>query len=222
MVKKTKKKEVGKKKGKEKTDKEKKLELKNLKKRQEKQIRVFIVVMISLLIFIFIIYAFIQATLKFSYTGLEFEKVRQGDLILYRTSVFPIFLREDPRVLRDIPIEGKIILQKNIGIGGEKDVLEECEDSTLAATTLSIFYGRSGLQTFSASTNKAEAEEFDVTYVECNLNNDYSVILLKKGEENKISKKASCYILEAKDCEVMNIAERFIVASYAHSRGIEV
>ena len=192
------------------------------RKKQEKQIKIFVVIMLALLVFIFVVYAFIQATLKFSYAGLEFEKVRQGDLVLYRTPVFPIFLREDPRELRDIGIEGRIILQRKVGIAGEKELLENCEDSTLAATTLAVFYGKTGLQPFSASTNKTEAEEFDIGYVECNLNANYSVIMLVNGEENRIKKNGECYVLEVKDCEVMDVSERFIVASYVHSRGIEI
>ena len=199
-----------------------KIEGKASRKKQEKQIRIFIIVMLALLVFLFIVYAFIRATLKFNYAGLEFEKVRQGELILYRTDVFPVFLREDPRELRDIEVKERIILQKKIGIGGEKELLESCEDSTIAATTLSIFYGKTGLQPFSASVNKTESEEFGISYVECGLGADYSVINLVKGGENKISKKGNCYTLEVKDCEVMDVTERFIVASYAHSRGIEI
>ncbi len=207
---------------KKKEDELKKLESKKLRKKQEKQIRIFIIVMLSLLIFILLIYVFIQATLKFSYAGLEFEKLRQGELILYRTPIFPIFLREDPRELRDIPIEGKISLQRKIGITGDKGFLESCEDSTLAGTSLSIFYGRTGLEPFSASTNETEAEEFNVVHVKCGLGTDYSVIMFEEGEENKIRKKGECYILEVNNCEFMKVSERFIVASYAHSRGIEV
>ena len=44
-----------------------------------------------------------------------------------------------------------------------------------------------------------------------------------EDEERKIEKEGECYILRVKDCEdVMKVTERFIVASYAHSNGIEV
>lgn len=205
-----------------KVEEERRVKKKNIKGMQEKQIRIFIVAMISLLIFIFIVYAFIQFSLKFSYAGLEFEKVREGDLILYRTLTFPIFLREDPRELRDIGIEGKVILQKRVGIGGDKEIINGCEDSTIAATTLALFYGKSGFEPFSATRDKEEAENFNITYVECQSNLKYSVILFEKSDENKIRSEGNCYILEINNCEVMDVTERFILASYVHSRGIEL
>ncbi len=224
-------KKVKKKQGKNKVRKKKKVEREKAeeeikiipRKKQERQIRMFVFVMIFLLVFIFIVYSFIQATLKFSYAGLEFEKVRQGQLILYKTPIFPIYFRYDPRQLRDIDVEGKIMLQKEIGIGGSLEIIDGCEDSTLAATTLSIFFGKTGLKPFSATHNETEAEKFNITYLDCNLNSEKSGIFLEKGEENKIKRKGQCYVLEVKSCsEIMKVTERFIIASYAHSRNIEV
>ena len=92
-----------------------------------------------------------------------------------------------------------------------------------AATTSSIFYGKNGLEPFPGTTDKNESETNNIAYIECKLNSNYSAILLEKGDETKIEKEGECYILRVKDCEdVMKVTERFIVASYAHSNGIEV
>lgn len=214
---------MGKKKvGKESAKKEIESGKKKLRKKQEKQLKVFLIIMLSLLIFIFIAYVFVQASLKFRYAGLEFKKVRQGELVLYQTPVFPVFLRNDPRELRDIEVESKILLQKRVGIGGEKELIESCKESVVAAASLAIFYGRTGLETFSATTNKEEAKEQGIELVDCSLNTNYSAILFESGEESRIEKEANCYILRVKDCEFLEAAERFMVASYAHSHGIEV
>jgi len=141
---------------------------------------------------------------------------------LYRTPSFPIFLRFDPRDLRNILAEDIIKLKTTIGIGGDQALVEGCEDSTIAATSLALFYGKTGLKTFSATKDKEQAEKYNITYVDCSLNAPYSAILFVEGEENKINREGDCYLLEVKNCEMLRVAERFIVASHANSRNIEV
>src|SRR3989344_5520494 len=120
------------KKGKKREEKsEGKEEKGKIRRKQERQIKIFLLVMFFLLVFIFAIYMFYLASVKFRYAGLEFEKVREGKLILYRTPVLPIFLRNDPRELRDIKIDSRIILKRKIGIAGIEKILEKCKDRVL-------------------------------------------------------------------------------------------
>ncbi len=224
--------------GERKEEKEEKKTLrKKIKEKEERQTRIFVIFMVGLILSVILFYFLFQDIKKFEYAGLEFEKIRQGNLNLYSTkfplrdisgrvvAYLPFYFREDPRKLRDIRIEGRIILdnRKPVAITASKEVIESCEDSILAAATLSInFFGPLGIKAFPATTNKSESEILNRTYVSCNDTSNHSIILFEKGDENKIVKNGDCYLLEFKNCEIMNITERFILGLYAHPRNIEI
>jgi hypothetical protein len=212
---------------------------KSLKSKQEKQIRLAIFVMLALILLIFFISFLIEHSKKFKYAGLQFVKGKKGNLILYQTkfplrdmggkvvAYLPFYFREDPRRLKRIEMDGTIKLKKTVALAANKEVIKSCEDSILAATTLSLFLSKSGINSFPATTNKSEAELYNRTYVSFGSSLEYSVLIFRnseEGEESKIKKTGmwDVYILNFADCEIMNVTERFMLGLYAHSRGIEI
>lgn len=206
-----------------------------MKKRdEEKQLKIAIYVMAGLILIVFLGSYMINNSKGFSYAGLEFQKEKRGELELYLTSIpiidpantgemnhFNFYFREDPRKLENIGIHDRINLGGNVAIASGKKDIESCEDSILAATTLSVFLKQIDINLFPATTNKTEAEESDRIYANCS-DSKYVTVEILNGDENKIVKEENCYKLVAKDCEVMNVAERFMLGAYAHANGIEI
>jgi len=208
---------------------------KSIVKLEEKQIKIFVWVMIFAVVFFLAIYLSAISEKKFKYSGLIFEKKGQGDLFLYYTefpvidfngnvvSKIPFYFREDPRKLQDIAIlGGKIMLRKNVALAINGDDIENCEDGVLSGTVISLFLSKSGVSSFGATTNQKEAEELNRRYVNCKNPGDYSVIVFQKADENKIIKSGDCYTIQYSNCEIMNVTEKFMIALYAHSRGIDI
>ena len=169
---------------------------------------------------------------KFDYAGLEFEKGKLGNLILYKAELPAkditgnavgyslLYLREDPRKLKNIEIKSPVILKKDVALASDKDFIESCDDSIVAAATLSVYLNTIGRNPFPATLNKAEADLLNRTYASCNNAEGYSVVSFEKSDKNEIEKNNECYVLKIADCNIMNLTERFILASYANSRRI--
>jgi hypothetical protein len=200
-------------------------------KKQEKQIRLFIVLMLFLVVSIFLIYFLIERARKFNYSGLEFVRVKQGNLILYNAQ-FPyltgkvinqlsVYFREDPRKLDRINIQGNIRLKKVVALSASPEIFG-CEDNILALSTLSLYLGNLRIKTIGAVADQEEADKLNLTYASCNDTSKYSVLVFKNGTESKITQKGDCYILESKDCEIMNVTERFMLGIYAHAKGVRL
>jgi len=207
--------------------------------KEEKQIRTIFIMMVCLVLLIFLVYLLIESTKKFEYIDLEFRKVKKGDLNLYYTK-FPVrdlsgeirgyrgfYFREDPRALEDIKIDGKIKLKKDAALAADSDI-SGCEDSILAASTLTLFLQTAGVKSFGATTDKVEAIRYGRSYVNCGeknsiLLNDYTIISFKESNETRIEQRNNgCYIINVANCDIMNATERFMMGVYAHSRGIEI
>jgi len=204
-------------------------------KRQEKQLKLVVVFMIFLIASIFLFYWLSVKMNQFEYAGLKFEKTKQGSITFYQTKFpfkdmfgnivgyLPVYFREDPRKLSNITVDAKINLKKNVALAIDSETVK-CEDSILAATTLSLFLGQAGVNSFGATTNETEAKMLNRTYVECMETSNYSVIIFDNSLVNRIDKSlfSDCYTLSVANCEIMNVTERFMLALYAQSQGKEL
>ena len=204
------------------------------KKKFEKQVQLIFVFMAILIAAIFLSYWFSREIKQFNYAGLEFEKVKIGSLVLYQTKFplrdvtgdiakyMPFYFREDPRKLKGMQVEGNIRLKTNVAIAANADIVEKCPDSILSGTSLALYLNNLGITSFGATTNKTEAEEYKRNYVNCNNTEKYSILIFQNGNESKIKKEGDCYMLYVKNCEIMNVTERFMIGVYAHSMGREI
>jgi len=214
----------------------KKIEGRKIKKKQENQLKLIAMLMIILVLSIGAFYFIAQELKKFNYGGVNFQKTKQGDLILYLAN-FPlskltgnavndvnIYFRTDPRQLESILIEGRILLKKNVALAVNSDELK-CSDKVVAGTTLSQFLGRFGISAFGATTDLNEAQDLNRTYVSCEDASayDYSVVHFVDGNASSIKKVGNdCYILEVANCEIMNVTERFMIGAWSGVTRIEL
>ncbi len=203
--------------------------------KQEKQLRKILIIMAAVLFLVFAFYTLSIKLKNFEYAGLQFEKIKQNGKVIYYVAKVPVadnsgkiadylsvYMREDPRKLGRIGISGDIKIKKTISLAASSETIESCEDSVLAGTTLALFLNKIGGSTFTATTNKTEAEEKKRNYVNCSDASDYTMVLFENGDESSIHQKENCYVLTFANAEIMNVTERFIVGIYAHANGIEL
>jgi hypothetical protein len=139
---------------------------------------------------------------------------------------YRLYLRNDPRELENVPINGQIRIKDKI-IMSSDDI--KCEDANIAGAGLGDFWGSIlGVdQVVPGTINKTLADEKDIEYVTCNTEEvvflDSTVLIFKEGETTEITQKSkNCYEITVKDCEVLKGTERFILGLYAHTTGKEI
>ena len=201
----------------------------------EKQIKFLVVIMAVLLLGIFIVY-FITANSKtFTYGGLDFQKINFDKLIMYYSKIpqksitgdvvrnYNLYLEKDPRTLNNIPVQGKIALKFDTIVSTDP-AIDHCSGGAGAGMKLSEFFLAAGIKSVSALMNESYALEKRKSYVPtCNESLPYTILLVRPGSESKIVQMSqNCYSLEIKDCQTLEVIERFIVAAIAHSKDIEV
>lgn len=205
----------------------------NLEEIQNKQVKwaVFFMIGIILIVVLFFVIKsnFID---RFDYKGLEFQKTQLGEIRFY-SARFPIVsgtgkvigdyavnLRNDPRKLDYITINtttGKIEFAVDRNKYGDVYIslnpfMEICEDSGIAVLTLSTFLRDSGLNVKSAVTDKAYAKANNLTQRWCTNSGFDTVIIVTNGNETSINEIApNCYEMSFKECEVLQVSERFIL-----------
>ena len=205
-------------------------------KKQEKVVKIVVLSMVFVIAAIIVFYWLSLESKKFTYGGASFEKTESGKITFYNAR-FPlvdssgnvatnldVLFKEDPRLLKDIPIEGVIELRQNTFIAIPNDIwAENCKDSIVAATTLSLFLKKAGLTVEPASLNETDAAKNGVAQVSCDKASKYSIVVLQNGTDRFIKREGDCYILQAgANCDILNVTERFMVGLYASSKGIEI
>lgn len=202
--------------------KESKASKKKLEKAYEKQIKTAVIIMIVIIFSFIFTYWVIQQTKKFEYHGFKFQIEKEGQLEYYNTLLeyispytgekipFIIRLKNDPRVLENIPIEGDIILKKNV-LFSISPSMENCSESVATLVDFSRTLKAFGINATSATNSRDYAEKSGAQYADCRDAIGQSVILLREGDSTQIIKDKDCYILEFNNCETREIYERFIL-----------
>ena len=186
---------------------------------------------------IYILYTSYLESKKIEYVGLKFEKKKLGDLTFYYTQIplfdkngintmnYSMYLRNDPRELEGIKIDGVIRIKSKTILASDSGL--QCENNGLAGGELGQ---ASGLWTkvIAGTMNKTLAESKNIPYVSCNASEgvyylDSTSLIFKVANVTGISQKGTdCYEISVANCEILEGVERFIIGMYAHSRGIEI
>jgi len=213
-----------------------KQEKKNISQ-NERQLRWILIGMVCVLLIGILVYVVVQEMKKFEYGGLDFEKIMYDQLLLYHSKIpvsdssgnllvnYNLYLRNDPRQLGDIPVNGSIKLMKYTYVSLDPEAEVGCSDSGIAGANFFSFLKIAGVDAKLAYNNKTYALARNVSYGSCQDNRAlyYGYLVIKKGEENKIVQiDNNCYELYFKDCDILKVTERFMVAAVAHSKGIAV
>ncbi len=202
---------------------------------QEKQLKYVVITMIAIVVVALVVYYWVQESKRFEYGGIKFEEIDSNKIKMYQGKIpikdaggnlvanYNIFLRNDPRELDDIAVNGSIRFMPNVVASLAPEAERDCSDNGIAGANFFGFLKSAGLKTLLAYNNQRYAEERNASYAVCRQNVGYTLVSIVKGSENKITQNSQdCYTLEFKDCDILKVVERFIVASYAQSKGISV
>ena len=201
----------------------------------EKHLKYIVLIMVVLLLGVFLVYFFITSSKTFSYGGLDFQKVNYDKLQLYYSKIpqktatgevirnYNLYLEKDPRTLKGISVQGTILLKTNLIVSTDP-AIDKCSGGAVAGAKLNDFFSASEIKpVWSASMNESYALEKNKSYVTCNESLPYTILLVQPGDKNQIVQvSTNCYSLEIKDCQTIDVIERFIVAAIANSKGIKV
>jgi len=181
---------------------------------QNKLLRnIFIAIGMVILGFLITLMVFYSMS-HFESDGVKYNILKEGTIKFYHTS-FPsnfvtksrtidynVYLRNDPRELKSIPFEGDLVLLEMAVIDSKENF--DCEgDGVIAVANFNQIMGAMGVQ-----INK------DPEYAQCDSAGRYMFFNLKSGDETKIVQTGpACYDFVIKDCEVLDVTEKFLVKS---------
>lgn len=150
---------------------------------------------------------------NFESESIKYNLIKEGDVTFYHTS-FPskfivpartieynVYLRKDPRELKEINFEGNLMRLEMAVIDSKENF--DCEgDGVIAVANFNQIMKAMGTEVI----RDPEAS--------CDSGGRYNYFELKSGEETKIVQTGpACYDLIIKDCEVLEVTERFLIES---------
>lgn len=179
----------------------------------EKQNRILKGILIVMGTIILLIVAWIliaQSVRTFGYSILDFEVVKEGDLIFYRTGLpvtyqgqpteYSFYLRNDARKLeKKVDFNGNLSLKNNLVLNLEQEF--RCDGKgVIAVANLIKLYQFVGIKVI---TDKNAT---------CDEQGRYTFIQILEGSETKIEQTGpSCYDIYISDCEILEGTERMMI-----------
>ncbi len=204
-------------------------------KRQNTYIKLVLVGMAVVMILLVGFLGLRTKSMSFEYVGLQFEKTKFGQLVIYQTAIpitsitgeaianYNLNLRNDPRNLESIPIEGRIRMRRSVLLALDPS-MEDCQDNSFAGLNLAQFLAAAGVQAKGATTNKTYAEENGVPFASCETGLEFTIVITEKANATQIKKETEeCYKIQVANCnDLVKATERFIVGVIGHSSGYDV
>lgn len=203
------------KKGKEKIVKKSgNLPLKNITKKEldkENKILRNVLIGIGIILLIVIIITLVVYNSKtIEYKNVEFKKIDYSGLILYHTS-FPLtynnksviyneYLRINPRkTVANVPFEGELAAKDTMVINFEDEFI--CNgDGVISVVNLRDLYQIIGIKVMTDPN------------ATCDVYGRYMYLNILSGNETKVVQTNTyCYNLYVKDCEILDVTERFMI-----------
>jgi hypothetical protein len=148
---------------------------------------------------------------NFEYNGVKYNVLKEGDITFYHTDFqsrfvkpgitvrYNVYLRNDPRELKNIPFEGNLAMLEMAVIDSKENF--DCEGD-----------GAIAIANFNQIMKAMGTEVIRDPEASCDSSGRYMFFDLKSGEETKIVQTGpACYDFIIKDCEVILATERFLI-----------
>ena len=182
---------------------------------ESKQLRnVFLVVGFLALMFIGA-FVFINSVRHFKYGGVDFNVVKEGELILYQTSLpvkvtdrttgavvrndYNFYFRNDPRKLKDVVFDGHVNIKQNVIMNFTENFNCDGDGVIGVANMMNLF----GILKINAEINNS---------LGCSKESQYTFLRLQSGNETGIEQvHTNCYDLTINNCEVLEVTEKYLI-----------
>ena len=202
---------------KEKKNLKKEKKTKSPKKERQEQIKrennilKGILIIVGLIIVLIITWVIISKSIRtFGYASLDFEVVKEGDIIFYRTGLptmyqgqlteYNFYLRNDARKLDEkVPFNGVLDLKSTAVLNIKQEFT--CEGKgVIAVANLLKLYQFIGIDVISDENATCDPEA------------KYTFIQILEGPETKIEQTGqSCYDIYINNCEILEGTERMMI-----------
>ena len=169
------------------------------------------VIMTGLVLFFLAFYLMSYFTNHIEVQGVNFEIVKMGQLIFYKTSLptmyngtkadYNFYLRTDPRKLVNIPFDGSISLSSNMVLNMTDDF--NCNgDGRIAVANVQNLYSFLGVKMIRDEN------------ASCDPQGRYMFLRITGGNKTEISEygiSGGCYNMEVNNCEILPATEKFML-----------
>jgi hypothetical protein len=196
-------------------------EINDRERKENKQLKKIFFIIGILALFFLGVFLVLNSSRKFTYEGVDFEMEKYCDsgppcLTVYRTSLpvnsnkkfttgkiilgdYNFYLRNDPRKLKDLPVEGELTLMPNLVINFTEDF--KCGGpGVIAVVNLGVVLDVLDVKVITDET------------AGCDPDGRYTFLRLQTGNETSIEQFGpSCYNLNINNCEVLEVTEKYIV-----------
>lgn len=156
---------------------------------------------------------------NFTFRGIDYQKVREGNLTFYRMS-FPvnfrggnydyrIWTRKDPRELNgSVPLEGDFLFRETRNVVLKFDENLKCETRTIAEANFM------NLRIFGTNVTRNDDAS-------CQPDGDFLFINVRTANRTAIVQTGkSCYDFNVNDCEVLDVTERYMLEVFSFANGL--
>ncbi len=177
-------------------------------KKQNNLLRNVLIAMGLFVIFCVLLVWWIDSTRSFEYNGLKFKVVKEGNLILYQTSLpvyyqgelrqYNFYLRNDPRKLEDVNFDGDVRLLKNMVVN-MSDI--RCDgDEVIGVANLVKLWNVLGTKVITDEN------------ATCDPQGRYIYLNILEGNDTQIQEDGTaCYEMTVGNCEILRATEKFMV-----------
>ena len=190
---------------------------------QNEQLKKMFIIFGGLIVMFILGFYIVNSTKHFEYKDVKFEIVKEGNLVFYKTALpiyssitgkhilnNNIYLRTDPRKLKDIPYYGGIALETP-----EKKMVVDLKEEFNCEG-----YGVVAMANFVKSMKLIGIDVVKNPELSCDEEGNYNYVKIQEGDETSIKQdKRRCYTINIKDCEILEGTERFIVEAFADFDG---
>ena len=191
---------------------------KKKRSKEEKTLRNVLLVMGIFFVVFIASYLIINSMKHFEYRGLEFDIMREGDITFYHTSLplvknnvkinYNVYLRNDPRKLEKIPVEGEINLLEMMVINSTDSFV--CDGD-----------GGISMYNFQQILGALDIQVIQDPDAGCDSLARYSYILIKEGNITSIEQTGpSCYNFNVNNCEILAVMEKFLVETLVKANNV--
>jgi len=180
------------------------------KKTYDKQLKVIVVCIAAAVVFLVFAFVVVSSVRHFDYRNVKYDVVKEGEIIFYNTALpfytitgkhvadYNVYLRKDPRELRDIKFEGEFVQKQDLVLNLTEEF--NCDgDGVIAIANF--------VQVFEALGTRVVKDPNAM----CDSQGRYMFTQIKSSDETKIQQTGpACYDIYIADCEILDGTERFI------------
>jgi len=179
--------------------------------KQNKQLGIVMIILGIFFLIILLMFLFFGEKSKFEYRGVKFEKIKQGNLTLYKTEIplvnksgeiskFNIFMTNNPLKL-NVPFDGNMTYSpKKLFVLNSEERFQCDGDGAVSVGNLQLLYSVLGTEV---------VKDPNVT---CDSKGRYLYAVLKSGNKTKIVQTGNfCYEIIINNCEILKATERFML-----------